>query len=100
MRAAWGFTLIELLIAIAAIALIAAMIWLSNEEVDQAQKTACLNSMADVVSFQAAWMATVPENPPSGDRILCSSYRTAAKAWNEQCDEHFDAFPIPECVSG
>ena len=99
MKNARGITLVELLIAIAAIAVIAFAVWAGLEQDENAERTACLGTQKDVIQFQQVWMATVAENPPHGDKILCSSYRTAADAWNQQCSEHFDAFPLPEkCV--
>ncbi len=96
MRSVSGLTLIELLLAIAAIALIGwGLWWAGSEEVEQAERTSCLSTQQGVLNFEAAWLATVAENPPTGDRILCSQFKAAATAWNQQCSTHFPSFTIP-----
>lgn len=94
-----GLTLVELLALIAGIALLGLMWWLSTEEVETAERTACLATQKDVIQYETAWAATVSEANPLGDTILCRNYRTLATSWNAQCKDHFPPFTIPASCS-
>ena len=94
-----GFTLLELLAAIAIIAFVALMWWLSSEEKDTVIRTSCLQQQTGVLQFETVWKASTTPNDPIGDPILCKQYKAAAEAWNNQCSDYFAPFVLPaDCV--